>query len=60
MYDFIATDTAINNTSPTITGNTGLILAEKLSYITPTEQPTSTKTHSYAVTNLSTLNIYCT
>ena len=37
VYDFIATDTTINNTSLTITGNTGLILVEELSYITPIE-----------------------
>ena len=37
VHDFIATDTAVNNTSPTTTGNTGLILAEELSHITPIE-----------------------
>ena len=60
VHDFIATDTAVNNTSPTTTGNTGLILTEELSYTTPAEQPTSTETHSHAATSLSTLNIYCT
>ena len=37
VYNFIATDTAVNNTSLIIIGNTGLILAEELSYITPIE-----------------------
>jgi hypothetical protein len=37
VHDFIVTDTAVNNTLLTTTGNTGLILAEELSYITPTE-----------------------
>jgi hypothetical protein len=60
VYNFIATDTAVNNTSPTTIGNTGLILAEKLSYITPIEQLTSTKIYSYAVISLFTLYIYCT
>jgi hypothetical protein len=35
VYDFIVTDTAVNNTSLTTTGNTSLILAEELSYIIP-------------------------
>ena len=33
VYNLIATDTIIHNTLPTIIGNTGLILAEELSYI---------------------------
>ena len=33
VHDLIATDTAVNDTLLTITGNTGLILAEGLSYI---------------------------
>ena len=37
VYNLIATDTAINNTLPTTIGNTGLILAEELSHITPIE-----------------------
>ena len=37
VHDFIVTDTAVNNTLLTITGNTGLILVEELSYITPVE-----------------------
>ena len=37
IYNFIATNTAINNTSPTTTGNTSLILVKELSYITPAE-----------------------
>ena len=60
VHKLTATNTAVNNTSPIITGNTGLILAEKLSYTALTEQPTSTKTHSYAATSLFTLNIYYT
>jgi hypothetical protein len=35
VHNFIVTDPAINNTSLTTTGNTSLILAEELSYITP-------------------------
>ena len=34
VHDLIATDTAVNNTSPTTTGNTGLILVEELSRTT--------------------------
>jgi len=37
VHDLIATNTAINDTLPTITGNTGLILVEELSYIAPAE-----------------------
>ena len=37
VYNFIATDTAVNDTLLTTTGNTGLILVEELSYITPIE-----------------------
>jgi hypothetical protein len=37
VYNLIATDLAVNNTSPITTGNTGLILAKELSHITPTE-----------------------
>ena len=60
VYNLIATDTAVNNTLLIIIGNTSLILAEKLSHITPVEQLISTKTHSHAATSLSILNIYCT
>ena len=60
MHDLIVTNTAVNNTLPTTTGNTGLILAEELSHTTPAEQLTSTKIYSHAVTSLFTLNIYCT
>lgn len=60
VYDLIATDTTVNDTSPTTTGNTDLILAEELSHTTPAEQPTSAETHSHAATSLSTSNIYCT
>jgi len=35
-------------------------LAEELSHTAPAEQPTSTKTHSHAVTSLFTSNIYYT
>ena len=37
VHDLIATDTAVNDTLLTITGNTGLILVEELSYTTPVE-----------------------
>ena len=35
VYNFIVTDTAVNNTLLTTTGNTSLILVKELSYITP-------------------------
>jgi hypothetical protein len=35
VYNLIATDPAVNNTSLTTIGNIGLILAEELSHITP-------------------------
>jgi len=60
VHDFTATDTTVNNTSLTITGNTGLILAEELSHTAPAEQPTSTEMHSHTATSLFTLNIYHT
>jgi hypothetical protein len=37
VYDFIVTNSAINNTSPTTTENTDLILVKELSHITPIE-----------------------
>ena len=58
VYDFTATDTAINNILLTITGNTSLILVEELSYIILIKLLTSTKTHSHAVISLFILNIY--
>ena len=58
VHDLIVTDTAVNDTLPTIIGNTGLILVEELSHTVPGEQPTSTETHSHAVISLSTSNIY--
>jgi hypothetical protein len=60
VYNFIATDPIINDTSPTTIGNTSLILAEELSYIIFIKQPTSTEMYNYAATSLSTLYIYCT
>ena len=60
VYDLIATNTAVNNTLPTTTGNTGLILVEELSHTTPIKQLTSTEMYSYAVISLFTLNIYYT
>ena len=37
VHNLIATNTTVNNTLLTTTGNTSLILAEKLSYTTPIE-----------------------
>jgi hypothetical protein len=60
VYNFITTDPAVNNTLPTTTGNTSLILAEELSYTIFIKQPTSTKMYSYMAISLFTLYIYYT
>ena len=59
VHDLIATNTTVNNTSPTTTGNTGLILVEELSYIISVKHPTNTEMYSYTAISLSILNIYC-
>ena len=60
VYNFIVTNTTVNNILLTTIKNTGLILVEKLSYIIFVKQLTSTEIYSYTAISLSTLNIYCT